>query len=142
MEEGRRFASDLFPEEEEAMISTRQALLRGTQSYFHARLLGVVHWDDVKVDKAIPIPAIRGKRDQGPVRDLVVLRFGGFKMEVAGPFDDEKWPLGRVSVSRGPWSVEGPFDPLTWDRIAEFIKDQKDQGEDDGDIAGGENWGR
>ena len=124
------------------MIRTRLALLRGMQAYFHERLLGVVDWDDVKVDKAIPIPSVRGQRDQGSVRDLVVLRFDGIKMEVAGPFDSEKWPLGRVSVSRGPWSIEGPFDPMTWDRVAEFIREQKLQGEDDGDIAGGENWGR
>src|SRR6516164_10071086 len=104
------------------MISARHAMLRQAQEYFHALLLDVVKWDDVKVDKAIPIPSVRGQRDQGSVRDLVVLRFDGIKMEVAGPFDSEKWPLGRVSVSRGPWSIEGPFDPMTWDRVAEFIR--------------------
>jgi len=142
MEEGRRFASDLFPEEEEAMISARHALLRQAQDYFHKLLVDVVPWDDVKVDKAIPIPAIRGKRDQGPVRDLVVARFKGFKMELASPFDDQKWPLGRVTVTRGPWSITGPMDAATWERVGDFIRDRIIEGEQDGDTSGGENWGR
>ena len=117
-------------------------MLRQAQEYFHALLLDVVKWDDVKVDKAIPVPSMNGQRDQGAVRDLVVARFNGFKMELASPFDDVGWPMGRVSVSRGPWSIEGPLDAATWQRVAEFVKDQKIKGEDDGDIAGGENWGR
>ena len=79
------------------MISARHAMLRQAQEYFHALLLGVVRWDDVEVDKAIPVPSIRGQRDQGTIRDLVVARFNGFKMELAGPFEDERWPLGRIS---------------------------------------------
>jgi len=124
------------------MISARHAMLRQAQEYFHALLLDVVKWDDVKVDKAIPIPSVRGQRDQGAVRDLVVARFGGFKMELASPFDDQGWPMGRVSVTRGPWSIEGPLDAATWQRVAEFVKEQKAKGESDGDIAGGTDWGR
>ena len=124
------------------MISARHAMLRQAQEYFHALLLGVVRWDDVEVDRPIPIPPVRGYRDQGLVRDLVVARFNGFKMELASPFDDVGWPMGRVSVTRGPWSIEGPLDAATWQRIAEFIKDQKAQGDGDGDIAGGTDWGR
>ena len=141
MEKGRRFASDVFPEEE-AMISARHAMLRQAQEYFHALLLGVVKWDDVEVDKAIPVPSIRGQRDQGTIRDLVVARFNGFKMELAGPFEDERWPLGRISVVRGPWSIEGPMDAVTWQRVAEFVKEQKTKGDGDGNIAGGTDWGR
>ena len=124
------------------MISARHAMLRQAQEYFHSLLLGVVKWDDVEVDRPIPIPSVRGQRDQGAVRDLVVARFDGFKMELASPFDDVGWPMGRVSVSRGPWSIEGPLDAVTWQRVADFIRDQKIKGESDGDIAGGENWGR
>ena len=124
------------------MISARHAMLRQAQEYFHSLLLGVVKWDDVEVDKAIPIPSVRGQRDQGMVRVLVVARFNGFKMELASPFDDVGWPMGRVSVTRGPWSIEGPLDAATWHRIAEFIKDQKAQGDGDGDTAGGTDWGR
>jgi hypothetical protein len=124
------------------MISARHAMLRQAQEYFHTLLLGVVKWDDVEVDKAIPVPSVCGQRDQGTIRDLVVARFNGFKMELAGPFEDERWPLGRISVVRGPWSIEGPLDAVTWQRVAEFVKDQKIKGESDGDIAGGTNWGR
>ena len=124
------------------MISARHAMLRQAQEYFHALLLGVVRWDDVEVDKPIPIPSVRGQRDQGMVRDLVVARFNGFKMELASPFDDVGWPMGRVSVTRGPWSIEGPLDAATWQRVAEFVKEQKIKGDGDGDIAGGTDWGR
>ena len=124
------------------MISARHAMLRQAQEYFHALLLGVVRWDDVAVDKAIPVPSIRGQRDQGTVRDLVVARFNGFKMELAGPFEDERWPLGRISVVRGSWSIEGPLDAVTWGRVAGFIRDQKLKGEEDGDVTGGTDWGR
>jgi len=76
------------------------------------------------------------------MRDLVVARFNGFKMELAGPFEDERWPLGRISVVRGPWSIEGPMDAVTWQRVAEFVKEQKTKGDGDGNIAGGTDWGR
>jgi hypothetical protein len=118
------------------------ALLRQAQEYFHMHLLGVVKWDDVVVDKPIPIPAIKGQRDQGKVKDLVVAQFNGFRMELMGPFESEAWPLGRVKVSRGDSEAEGPLDATTWVRIADFIKQQK-QGVDDGrSIPGGESWGR
>ena len=117
-------------------------MLRQAQEYFHALLLDVVKWDDVEVDKPIPIPSVRGQRDQGMVRDLVVARFDGFKMELASPFDDVGWPMGRVSVTRGPWSIEGPLDAVTWQRVAGFIKDQKIKGDGDGDVTGGTDWGR
>ena len=124
------------------MISARHAMLRQAQEYFHALLLDVVKWDDVKVDKAIPVPSMNGQRDQGAVRDLVVARFDGFKMELASPFDDQGWPMGRVSVTKGPWSIEGPLDAVTWQRVAGFIKDQKIKGDGDGDVTGGTDWGR
>jgi len=56
------------------MITARHAMLRQAQEYFHMLLLGTVKWDDVVVDKPIPIPAVRGNREQGKVRDLVVAR--------------------------------------------------------------------
>ena len=124
------------------VISARHAMLRQAQEYFHSLLLGVVKWDDVEVDRPIPIPPVRGYRDQGLVRDLVVARFNGFRLEMASPFDDVGWPMGRVSVTRGPWSIEGPLDARTWQRVAEFVKEQKAKGESDGDIAGGTDWGR
>ena len=130
------------------MISERLALLRQAQAYFHQLLLGVVRWDDVIVDKAIPIPSVKGQRDQGKVKDLVIAQFNGFRMEMFGPFESEQWPLGCVKVSRGAHSVHGPLDPGTWVRIADFIKQQKQQGVDDGaeDTAANaparDDWGR
>lgn len=124
------------------MISERLALLRQAQDYFHSLLLGVVNWDDVVVDKPIPIPPVRGQREQGKVKDLVVAHFNGFRMELAGPFEDEDWPLGKVKVSRGGRSIEGRLDPVVWMKVAAFIKEQKTQGEDHGDVTAGTNWGR
>jgi hypothetical protein len=130
------------------MISERLALLRQAQAYFHQLLLGVVRWDDVVVDKAIPIPSVKGQREQGKVKDLVIAQFNGFRMEMMGPFESEKWPQGHVKVSRGGQWVEGPLDAATWIWIADFIKQQKQQGVDDGteDTTGGapagDDWGR
>ena len=129
------------------MISERQALLRQAQDYFHTLLLGVIDWDDVKVDKAIPVPAVKGQRDQGKVRDLVIAHFNGFHMEMMGPFEDDQWPLGKVKVTHGSVSAHGPLDAVTWLRIATFIKEQKAMGDDHGsknadDIAAGTDWGR
>jgi len=31
---------------------------------------------------------------------------------------------------------------VTWQRVAEFVKEQKAKGDGDGDIAGGTDWGR
>jgi hypothetical protein len=131
------------------MISTRMALLRQAQEYFHQLLLGVVKWDDVKVDKAIPIPAVRGNRDQGKVKDLVIAHFGGFRMELMGPFESEDWPMGKLKVTHGNISVHGPLDARTWDMIADFIKREK-QGADHGtesstaaaDAPARDDWGR
>ena len=124
------------------MISARHAMLRQAQEYFHALLLGVVKWDDVRVDRAVPLPPIRGHRDQGATRDLVVAWFDNFRLELASPFEDEEWPLGRISITHGPWSISGPMDARTWERVAEFVKEQKAKGDGDGDIAGGTDWGR
>jgi hypothetical protein len=123
------------------MISARLALLRQAQEYFHAHLLGVVKWDDVMVDKPIPIPAIKGHRDQGKFKDLVIAHFNGFRMELMGPFESDQWPLGKVTVTRGAMSAHGPLDASTWVRIADFIKEQKAKGDDDGTVAAGEDWG-
>jgi hypothetical protein len=118
------------------------ALLRQAQEYFHALLLGVVNWDDVRVDKAVPIPPVKGNRDQGKERDIVSASFNGFRMELLGPFENEHWPLGCVKVSRGGHSFSGPLDALTWVYVANFIREHKPEGDDDGRIAGGEDWGR
>lgn len=128
------------------MISERMALLRQAQAYFHQLLLGVVKWDDVMVDKAIPIPAVKGQRDQGKVKDLVVAHFNGFRMELMGPFEDTEFPMGCVKVSRGSQTVCGHLDAETWVRVADFIKEQK--GEDDGNsqtaatAPARDDWGR
>jgi len=127
------------------MISARLALLRQAQEYFHAYLLGVIDWDDVRVDKAIPVPAVKGNRDQGKVKDLVIAHFNGFQMELMGPFEDEQWPLGKVKVTRGAVSAHGPLDAMTWVRIAKFIKDQKTMGDGDGwhpSTEARDDWGR
>jgi hypothetical protein len=123
------------------MISARLALLRQAQQYFHLLLLGVVKWDDVIVDKPIPVPAIKGQRDQGAVRDIVVAHFDGFRMEIISPFESEAWPLGRVKVSRGAHEIEAPLDAVSWTKIADFIKEEKQKGDDYGRIASGEAWG-
>ena len=124
------------------MISERLALLRQAQEYFHTLLLGIINWDDVKVDKPIPIPAVKGQRDQGKVRDLVVAHFNGFRMEIMGPFEDDRYPMGHVIVSHAGSSMEGPLDAVTWMNIARFIKAEKVTGDDHGDIAAGTDWGR
>lgn len=124
------------------MINTRHALLRQAQEYFHTYLLGTVPWDKVIVDKPIPIPSVRGNREQGKFKDLVVAHFDGFRMEILGPFEDDKWPIGRVKVSHGGSYFEGTLDALSWARAAEFIKEQKRTGEHDGRISSGEAWGR
>jgi hypothetical protein len=130
------------------MISARIALLRQAQEYFHMLLLGVVKWDDVVVDKAIPIPAVKGQRDQGKFKDLVVAHFNGFRMELISPFESDDWPLGRVKVTRGAFSVHGPLDARTWDMVADFIKREKQQGAENGrestatTSAGRDDWGR
>jgi hypothetical protein len=124
------------------MIRARLALLRQAQEYFHSLLLGIVDWDDVTVDKPIPVPAVNGNRDQGKVKDLVIAHFGVFRMEMTGPFENELWPLGRVEVIRGAKHICGPLDAMTWVRIAEFIKQQKAMGDDDGtSIKAGDTWG-
>lgn len=125
------------------MISERMALLRQAQEYFHQLLLGVIRWDDVLVDKAIAIPAIKGNREQGKFKDLVITHFNGFRMEMIGPFESDDWPQGRVKVSCRGETIEGPLDAMTWVRVADFIKQQKQQGvDDDGRIAAGTDWGR
>jgi hypothetical protein len=130
------------------MISARHALLRQAQQYFHMHLLGVVKWDDVVVDKPIPIPPVRGNREQGKFKDIVTVSFNGFKMELIGPFEREDCPLGRVKVSYGNVSAHGPLDAVTWARIADFIKEQKQQGADHGTesttttTGAGDDWGR
>ena len=125
------------------MISARQAMLRQAQEYFHMMLLGTVKWDDVVVDKPIPVAAVRGNREQGKVRDLVSAHFNGFRLEMFSPFEDPQWPLGCVKVIKGNSSVQGPLDASTWINVANFIiEHKKQQGEDDGRLAGGENWGR
>jgi hypothetical protein len=128
------------------MITARHALLRQAQEYFHILLLGVVKWDDVVVDKPIPIPAVRGTRDQGKVRDIVTAHFGGFKLEMFSPFEDEQWPLGKVKVTRGAHSVHGPLDANTWLNVANFIIDhKKHMGDTDASsdsATAGTNWGR
>ena len=134
------------------MITARHAMLRQAQEYFHMLLLGTVKWDDVVVDKPIPIPAVRGNREQGKVRDLVVATFHGFRLEMISPFEDEHWPLGKVKVTKGAHSVHGPLDALTWLKVANFIIEQKKQtGEDNGASdsnsttdhpSAGEHWGR
>ena len=124
------------------MINTRHALLRQAQEYFHTYLLGTIKWDDVVVDKPIPIPSVRGNREQGKHKDLVVANFDGFRMEILGPFEDDMWPVGRVKVSRGGNYFEGTLDALSWARAAEFIKQEKQAGDQDGRITGREDWGR
>ena len=133
------------------MISARQAMLRQAQEYFHMLLLGAVKWDDVVVDKAIPVPAVRGNREQGKTRDVVTAHFNGFRLEMMSPFEEEQWPLGKIKVTKGHHSVHGPLDGLTWLKVANFIVEQKKQtGEDNGasdsssttDYSAGEHWGR
>jgi hypothetical protein len=125
------------------MIRERSALLRQAQEYFRMLLLGVVDWDDVHVDKAIPVSPVRGNRDQGKTRDLVIANFNGFRMELMGPFEDHEWPLGKIKVSKGNGFVQGHLDASTWLHVATFIKQQKTQGEDHGSsIAAGADWGR
>jgi hypothetical protein len=124
------------------MISARHALLRQAQEYFHTYLLGVIKWDDVVVDKPIPIPPVKGNREQGKFKDIVVAHFDGFRMELISPFESEEWPLGRVRIVRGNDLFQGPLDAASWALVANFIKLQKEHGDDDGRIASGEDWGR
>ena len=124
------------------MISTRHALLRQAQEYFHIHLLGVIKWDDVIVDKPIPIAAVKGQRDQGKFKDIVVAHFDGFRMEITGPFEDDRWPLGRVMISCGNSFMEGPLDAMSWALAADFIKLENVKGDEDGRIASREDWGR
>lgn len=124
------------------MISERHALLRQAQQCFHDHLLGSIKWDDVIVDKPIPIPAVKGQRDQGKFKDLVVAHFNGFRLELMGPFEDDGWPLGRVRISRGSNLFQGPLDAMSWALVADFIKLEQLTGDDDGRTASGEAWGR
>lgn len=111
-------------------------------------LAGIVNWDDVKVDKAIPVPSVKGQRDQGKVKDLVTAHFGGFRLEMFSPFESDQHPMGCVKVSRGSEEVQGPLDASTWINIANFIIEKKKQGVLDGgtdsssSIASGTDWGR
>jgi hypothetical protein len=129
------------------MISARHALLRQAQQYFHMHLLGVVKWDDVIVDKPIPIPPVRGNREQGKFKDIVVTHFNGFRMELIGPFESDE-PLGLIKLSRGDNWFEGTLDAVTWSRAADFIKRHKQQGADHGtestatSTGAGDDWGR
>jgi hypothetical protein len=128
------------------MISARSALLRQAQSYFHQYLLGVIPWDSVVVDKPIPIPPVKGQREQGKFRDVVSCHFRGFRMELFGPFEDERYPLGLVRIERAGDFYAGPLDATSWALVADFIKLKMIQGEDHGEVtepvAGGADWGR
>lgn len=130
------------------MISARNALFRQTQEFFHSHLLGIYRWDDVEHSRPQTIDrpeGVKERREQswyrGKTHDKVEMRFGPFSLTVTGPFEDEKYPCGLISVQTGRLSLEGPLDSATWDRAASFIKEHRSEEVEHG-IAARSDWGR
>lgn len=130
------------------MISERKALVRQIQQMFHEHLVGVYRWDDASIAKPIEVKRIPGQdREAGKYPDHILMRLGSFDLKVSGPADDPQWPCGRVQVKRGKHSLDGPLDARTWLNVANFIKEHKQEENNDGEgsdewIAARDSWGR
>lgn len=126
------------------MIQERTALYRQVQAFFHDHLVGLYDWDSVEFDPAEKVERTPGKRlEAGKTHDRIGVRFGPFSVSAHGPFDDfgpgVNHPCGLiVARSMGGKTVEGPLDATTWDRIASFIRENR---EEHHGVNAGENWG-
>lgn len=121
------------------MIRARNALSRQAQEFFHSHLLGLYRWDDVDHSPAQDVVKERGKPwEAGKTHDTVEMRFGPFALTVAGPF--EAPPCGSILIETGRDKFEGPLDPATWDKVAQFVKDH--DSEEYHGVEAGSDWGR
>lgn len=127
-------------------IRQRSALHRQVQAFFLEHLLGVYSWEQVTTKKAeavvrdvkengTPLPFEAGK-----THDKVEMYFGPFDLLVLGPFEDDKHPMGLIRISSRGGSCEGPLDATTWQKVGDFIKQNKEEVEHGRES--GTHWGR
>lgn len=122
------------------MIRSHDALLRHAQEFFLREMVGLYHWDQVGVaapELAEVIPPNASYRER---RRLMEAREGRgryleqarliFPLPAAAAIWEiliyssvERPPLGTVILrSDGRVLVEGPLDPMTWEKIGNLIK--------------------
>lgn len=125
------------------MIRSHDALLRHAQEFFLRDLVGLYHWDQVRVaapEKAENIPpnvSRMERRKQMEAREgrgryleqarmIFPLPETAARWEILIYSSMERPPLGEVVLrdyERGAVVVEGPLDPATWARMGATIKE-------------------
>lgn len=128
-------------------IRQRSALHRQVQMFFHEHLVGVYSWEDVQTRRAEPVKRETKPNgtplpfEAGKFRDKVEIYFGPFDLVALGPYEDDRHPCGLIRCSTPRGSCEGPLDATTWQKIGDFIKQNKQEEVDHGRESG-THWGR
>lgn len=118
---------------------------------FQEHLADLVAWDEVTVVPAQEVPVLRGRRpEQGRYEDELVLLLAPFRITISAPNDPtpqdhdrgiQSFPCGNILIEgkRGG-KINGPLDPVTWSRVAAFIKHNRKDLEDGRSGDGGSSW--
>ena len=123
-------------------LDERRALTRQLQQMFHDHLVGVASWEELSIDPPIENARIPGEpREAGRYKDQISGHIRGLVIEFIGPAEDPRYPCGLASIKGPGFSVRGPLDVRTFEKIADEIKEYKKLGEQHGTTAG-EDWGR